>query len=116
MVLGIAEREMARKAMRCWREPRTTVITLAFFHCAAHEDRAEEALCMLVIRRDKVSESLAGRAHHASAGPASESPFNHDHSPQKLFADYFSVSLVIFLFIESSHFSQVPKFAALFRQ
>jgi hypothetical protein len=30
-VPGVAEREMARKAMRRWREPRATVIILAFF-------------------------------------------------------------------------------------
>ena len=32
-----------------------------FFRCAAHEDGAKEALCMLVIRRDKVGLGIARR-------------------------------------------------------
>ena len=52
------------------------VITLAFFRCAVHEDRAKdsEALCMLVIRHDKVRLGIARRYIGKGTGSASESP------------------------------------------
>ncbi len=53
MVLEIAERETARKAIRRWRVAEGNGDNLGIFHCATHDDEANEMLGMPVICRDK---------------------------------------------------------------
>jgi hypothetical protein len=67
-VLGTTERETARKAMRSWREPRATVLNLAFFRAQHMKMGRMSSVCQssVVIKSDSVS--LAGISERGHIG------------------------------------------------